>query len=235
MEDGKRILAVIPARGGSKGLPRKNILNCAGKPLLAWTVEAAQKSTYVDRVLVSTESQEIADVAETCGAWVPFLRPAALAQDESTLEQVVKDIIDKLQGSYEFDYVMALQPTSPLRTSLHIDQAVEKFFAEKKSDADTLISVQKIGSKILWALGEKSETGYLYSHFDKSLSSARRQMLPECFTPNGAIYLAKVKGFDRFYGERTLSYLMDDVASMDVDYQEDLDCAANLLATQSDM
>lgn len=127
MDDGKTILAIIPARGGSKGLPRKNILDCAGKPLLAWSVEAAKNSKYVDRVMVSTESQEIADVAMEYGAWVPFLRPSELADDESTLEDAVKDIIVRLRGTYEFDYVMALQPTSPLRTSKHIDEAVEKF------------------------------------------------------------------------------------------------------------
>lgn len=227
--EAQKILAIIPARGGSKGLPGKNIRECAGKPLLAWTVEAAERSNYVDRVLVSTDSEEIAEVARGCGAWVPYLRPAALAQDESSLEETVKDIIQRLQGLYDFDYILALQPTSPLRTGAHIDEAIEKYFSFRQSDRDTLISVQQMDSKVLWALGQESDQDYLYSHFDTELSAARRQMLPKCYAPNGAIYLAKREGFERFYGEHTLSYLMSETASTDVDYLEDLEKAEQIL------
>lgn len=145
------------------------------------------------------------------------------------MEDAVKDIIAKLRGSYRFDYVMVLQPTSPLRTSEHIDQAVEKYFSQRKSDADTLISVKEIENKVLWALGERQDDGYLYSHFDRALSTARRQSLPKCYAPNGAIYLAKADGFDQFYNDQTLPYVMDDISSMDVDYKEDLQRAAQYL------
>ena len=226
-----KILAIVAARGGSKGLPNKNILDCGGKPLIAWTVEAALGSRHVDRVLVNTDSQAIADVAVQYGAWVPFLRPPELAQDDSGIIDVIKDVLDRLQTSAQkFDYVLLLQPTSPLRTSRHIDEAIEKYFSTKSSDADTLISVKQMDSKVLWVLGEDSESGYVYNHFGIDLTdSTQRQVLPKCYAPNGAIYLAKIEGFNGFYGEQTRAYLMDDISSIDVDYLYDLELADSQL------
>ncbi len=235
MEKHGKILAIIAARGGSKGLPQKNILDCAGKPLIAWTIEAALKSTHVDSVLVNTDSQAIADVALEYGAWVPFLRSAELAEDESGIVDVIKDVLARLQGlSYQFDYVLLLQPTSPLRTAEHIDQALEEYFSNKQSDSDTLISVKQVDSKFLWVLGEDADSGYIFNHYDVDLTdNTRRQALPKCYLPNGAIYLAKIDGFEGFYGEHTRPYLMDDVSSTDIDYQKDLDRAARHLRKRS--
>jgi len=228
----QKILAIIGAREGSKGLPRKNILDCAGKPLIAWTIESALQSARLERVLVNTDSQEIADVALKYGAWVPFLRPPELAMDDSNIVDVVNDALERLKLSgQEFDYVMLLQPTSPLRTTEHIDQAIEKYFSSKVSDLDTLISVKRVDSKILWVLGEQNESGYVFNYSDIDLAdNSRRQALPECFMPNGAIYLAKVEGFKGFYGKHTRAYVMDEISSMDVDYQDDLDRAAEYLS-----
>ncbi len=231
MEQHGKILAIIAAREGSKGLPQKNVLNCAGKPLIAWTVEAALKSSHVDRVLVNTDSRAIADEAEKYGAWAPFLRPAELAQDESSIIDVIKDVIARLkESSQEFDYVLLLQPTSPLRTTTHINEAIEKYFSTRMSDQDTLISVTKVDSKALWVLGEDDDSGYIFNHYDVNLSdNSRRQTLPDCYVPNGAIYLAKIDGFNGFYGKQTRSYVMDEISSLDIDYQEDLDRADDYL------
>ncbi len=231
MEQYVKILAIIAAREGSKGLPQKNVLDCAGKPLISWTIEAASQANHVDQVLVNTDSQAIADIAEQYGAWVPFLRPAELAQDESSIIDVINDVIMRLKRSQQqFDYVMLLQPTSPLRSAKHIDEAVEKYFETKVSDEDTLISVTQVDSKALWVMGEDDDSGYIFNHFDVNLSdNSRRQALPDCYVPNGAIYLAKVDGFQGFYGKQTRSYLMDEISSLDIDYQADLDRADDYL------
>lgn len=232
MAQRKRILAIIAARAGSKGLPGKNIIECAGKPLIAWTIEAALASSNIDRVLVSTDSKQIAAVAERYGAWVPFLRPAQLADDESSVVDVIKDVLARLSAdAYEFDYVLLLQPTSPLRTTTHIDEAISKYFATKTTDADALVSVKPMDSKVLWVLGEDEQSGYIFNHYGMDLSdNARRQALPKCYAPNGAIYLAKVDGFNGFYGKHARAYVMDEVSSIDVDYQEDLERVVDILS-----
>mgnify|MGYP002620749266 CR=1 FL=1 len=235
MTEKPTILAVIAARAGSKGLPGKNVLDCAGKPLIAWTIEAALASAAVDRVLVSTDSEEIAAVAEAHGAWVPFLRSAELAEDDSGIVDVIKDVLARLrEQSLEFDYVLLLQPTSPLRTTVHIDEAIAKYFSTRTSDDDTLVSVKTVDSKVLWVLGEDERSGYVFNHYGMDLSdNARRQDLPRCYAPNGAIYLARSAGFNGFYGPHTRAYVMTAAASIDVDYQEDLDRAARMLTEQT--
>ncbi len=217
------ILAIIPARAGSKGLAYKNILDCAGKPLIAWTIEAAVKSVYVDHVLVSTDSEKISEIAKKFGADVPNLRPSKLAQDHSNIIDVVKDILLRLKNGGEvYNYLVLLQPTSPLRDSNCIDQAIEKYFSLKKTDLDTMISVKEIKNKILWALGENVENQYVHSHFGIDLGNTQRQGLPRCFLPNGAIYIAKVNNFCGFFGANTFSFLMDNDISIDVDNIDDL-------------
>jgi len=224
------ILAIIPARGGSKGLPNKNILNCAGKPLIAWTIEAASKSKYIDRVLVSTDAEEISDISIRYGAWVPYLRPSYLAGDESNTIDVIKDILLKLKDYGEsYSYIILLQPTSPLRDYHCIDRAIEKYFSVKKTDLDTMISVKEIDNKIIWTLGENTETNYLYSHFGIDLSNLRRQKLPRCFLPNGAIYIANIKNFDGFYGSNVFSFIMEKDISIDIDNIEDFNKASSYL------
>lgn len=122
MVHGKRVLAVIPARGGSKRVPRKNIRPVAGKPLLAWTIDAAKASKYIDRCIVSTDDEEVADIARQCGAEVPFMRPAELAQDESSSIEMLRHAARKLP---DHDIIVLLQPTSPERTAADIDAALE--------------------------------------------------------------------------------------------------------------
>ena len=136
MIKGKTVLAVIPARGGSKRLPRKNCLLLQGKPLIVYSIEAAKESVYIDEVVVSTDDEEIASLARQAGASVPFLRPAELSTDEASSVDVVAHALNYYQVNEKklFDYVVLLQPTSPLRTAAHINQALE-LLKEKKADA----------------------------------------------------------------------------------------------------
>ena len=124
----KRVLALIPARGGSKGLPRKNVRNICGKPLIAWSVEAAKKCRYTDAVVVSTDDREIADAAQSAGAAVPFMRPAELATDAASSMDVILHAISYFEKKGEsFDVLVLLQPTSPLRDSGHVEEALDMF------------------------------------------------------------------------------------------------------------
>lgn len=122
MINGRRVLAVIPARGGSKRVPRKNIREVAGKPLIAWTINAAKGSRYIDRCIVSTDDEEVADIARQCGGDVPFMRPAEFARDDSSSIDVLRHAVGKVPG---YDIIVLLQPTSPERTSADIDAALE--------------------------------------------------------------------------------------------------------------
>ena len=135
MYKGKSIMAVITARGGSKGVPRKNIRDLSGKPLIAWSIEAAKNSGYIDRIIVSTEDTEIRDISLEYGAEVPFLRPKELAEDNSSSVDTVLHVIEKLEKDYNYtpDYILLLQPTSPLRNEVHIDDSIE---ASKSSEFD---------------------------------------------------------------------------------------------------
>ena len=132
-----KTLAIIPARGGSKGVPRKNVRALAGKPLIAWTIEAALAASGLDRVIVSTEDAEIAAISREFGADVPFLRPAELAGDATTTLAVLQDLLARLETDegYRPDAVMTLQPTSPLRTPDHINDAIALFEADPEADA----------------------------------------------------------------------------------------------------
>lgn len=123
MINGKKVLAIIPARGGSKGIPKKNIKPLNGKPLIAWTIEEAKKSVYIDKLIVSTDCEEILEVAKEFGAEVPFKRPAELAQDDTPSVELILHAIDYLSG---YDYITLLQPTSPLRVVKDIDQCISK-------------------------------------------------------------------------------------------------------------
>lgn len=233
MADYPTTLAIIPARSGSKGLPGKNIAPCAGKPLIHWTIEAASQCKYIDKVLVSTDAEEIADVAVAGGAWAPFLRSADLAQDDSSILDVVKEVLVRLSDQYRPDLVVLLQPTSPLRDAQHLNQAFQRYFTQRETDLNTMVSVSQVDSKILWALGVDKQSGYAYSHFGLDLTNPRRQALADCYLPNGAIYIAPAKNFSGFYGPNIIPYQMDEMSSLDVDYQEDLDRAIEHLSRQS--
>jgi len=222
------ILAIIPARSGSKGLPRKNIIECAGKPLIAWSIEAALKSKYISDVLVTTDSEEIAEVAKDHGAWVPFLRRSNLAQDDSSVTEVVIDVLEKIKKNHVYDFVVLLQPTSPLRRGDHIDAAVEYYLKERRSDYETLASVYEVDPKNLLIFGI-NDNNNLYSHYGVDLKNSRRQNLPKCYSPNGAIFISPADDFCGFYSENTIPFIMGKNVSIDIDYKADLKKASDML------
>ncbi len=214
----KKVLAIIPARGGSKGLPGKNIIDLAGKPLIAWTIEASLGSQYITKTIVSSDSDEILEVAKRYGSDM-VKRPDELATDKSSSEVVVKHVIESIEEN--FDYVVLLQPTSPLRDTVDIDCAFEKLFS---TDATALISVCEYDNKILKAFKE-NELGYIEGVSNNKYPFMRRQDLPKTYMSNGAIYIIKVDDFfknNSFFTDKTISFIMDEVKSMDIDVRDDL-------------
>ena len=228
MIKGKRLLAIVPARGGSKRLPRKNIIKLAGKPLIAWTIDAAKQSKYIDRMIVSTDDEEISAVSRKYGADVPFTRPTNLSSDTATSIDVVLHALNELNERGEwYDFVMLLQPASPLRTTEDIDCAVEQLI-EKNSQA--VISVCKAEHHPLWCntLGDDlSMEGFL----NDEILNLRSQDLPDYYRLNGAVYLVDVqvlRGVDHptfFLKENISAYVMPWERSIDIDDQNDLICA----------
>ncbi len=215
----KKVLAIIPARGGSKGLPRKNIIDLARKPLIAWTIEASLGSKYITKTIVSSDSDEILEVAKKYGSDT-VKRPDELATDISSSEVVVKHSLESMEE--KFEYVVLLQPTSPLRDTVDIDRTFEKLFS---LDATALISVCEYDNKILKAFKE-NEFGYIEGISNNKYPFMRRQDLPKTYMSNGAIYIIKVDEFLRnnsFYTDKTVQFVMDDIKSLDIDTKEDLE------------
>jgi len=216
------MIALIPARGGSKGLPGKNIISFDGKPLIAHTIEAALSAKTVDRVIVSTDDRDIADVALKYGAEVPFLRPSELAGDDSRAIDVYRYVINRLNdGSREvINECVILLPTAPFRDSSHIDEAIDIFHTRK---AESVISVTEFDPPVRWALQENPH-GTISPLFPDLLMK-NRQEEEHFFCPNGAIYVFSVPYLmehDSYYGERTYPYPMPAECSLDIDTEFDL-------------
>lgn len=224
MFDGKRILALIPARGGSKGLPRKNVLEVSGKPLITWTVEAGLASAHVDAVVVTTDDAEIAEIARAHGAEVPFMRPAELALDTSPSIEAVLHALDALAADgREFDYLALLEPTSPLRAPGDIDRAIE-LLAANESDADAVVSLGEVHMEHP-SIVKRIEGGRLRPYVAQSETVTRRQDLDRAYFPYGVVYLSKVSSLRQtrsFYPERTMPMLIERWQNYEVDDVYDL-------------
>ncbi|EIT6977192.1 acylneuraminate cytidylyltransferase family protein [Vibrio vulnificus] len=225
-----KILAITPARGGSKRLPGKNIKNLNGKPLIQWTIDAALAVPEIARVMVTTDCDEIADIAKQAGAEVPFIRPPELATDTSSSTDVIRHALDfyRAQGE-EFDFVLLLQPTSPIRSADDIRHAIEQL---KAHTADAVVSVCPCDHSPLWAntLPDDRSMADFIRH---EVSQLRSQDLPDYYRINGAIYLTKVS---RFYQENSLflssnifAYVMDNESSVDIDHELDFLIAETVL------
>jgi N-acylneuraminate cytidylyltransferase/CMP-N,N'-diacetyllegionaminic acid synthase len=216
-------VGIIPARGGSKGIPGKNLKPAAGKPLIAWTIETALAATLLDRVIVSTDSPEIADVARRHGAEVPFMRPADLAQDDTPgIEPVLHAVLwlEENEG-YHPDLIMLLQPTSPLRIPEDIDRAIQ--LIHDKS-ADAIVGVTPVEAHPYW-MKQMDGAGRMTDFIKLDQPIDRRQDLPEVYVLNGAIYLARYEVLveqKTFYTDNTLSLVMPVERSLDVDTLWDL-------------
>jgi len=223
MNDGyTRIIALIPARGGSKGILRKNLALLAGKPLIAYTIEAARSATLIDEIWVSSEDEEIIKVSESFGVKT-LLRPKDLADDSASADGVVFHFINSLPNSAQHhEYILVyLQPTSPLRDGTHIDQALQ---AMVKSEAAGVVSVVEADKPPQKAF-VLDENGYLKSLFNERLSNERRQDLPRCYYPNGAIYAFRISAFlarNGFPSNGSIPFIMSSTDSIDIDNLADL-------------
>lgn len=223
MYKGKTFLAIIPARGGSKRLPGKNIVDFLGKPMIAWTIESALNSMYIDRVIVSTDSNDISSISKKYGANVPFIRPSNLSSDDSTSVDVVLHAINALKEQGDcYDFVILLQPTSPCRNSLHIDGAIQVAIL---NDANSVISVTKAKHSPLW-MNTIPENGSMSKFMHKSIVNKRSQDLPIYYQLNGAIFLCNMKNLMKektfFTAEKSFSFRMDFKSSIDIDDECDL-------------
>jgi CMP-N-acetylneuraminic acid synthetase len=219
-----RIFALIPARGGSKGIPRKNIRSIAGKPLIVWTIEAALGAKGIDTVVVSTDDEEIADVARAAGASVPFMRPAALAMDETA---GIEPVLHALEMLPQYDAILLLQPTSPLRGTVEIDEVVS-IAVEKRPPA--IVSLCEAPYHPAWMF-RQSANGSI-ERISASPDAIRRQDLEPVYTLNGAIYYGMREWLTKhrsFIGSETLAYTMPTEASIDIDEPLDWRIAELLL------
>ena len=217
MINGKNVVAIIPARGGSKGLPGKNKKIFAGKPLIAWTISAARESSYVDSVVVTTDDKKIAEISSKYGAEVPFNRPKSLSSDKAKMIDVVIHCLDFLIEHVKYyDIVVLLQPTSPLRRPCDIDRAL-KIFIERKAAA--VVGVTEC-THLPELTGKLPEDLSLQSFLLKKSRNLNRQEISKSYAINGAIYVAESKYLIKhrdWYGARSFAYIMDKEHSVDID------------------
>jgi N-acylneuraminate cytidylyltransferase len=216
MINGNRVLGVIPARGGSKGVPGKNIRHVGGKPLIAWTIEAGQASKIIDRVVLSSDDLEIISVAQKHNCDVPFVREPQLAEDTTPTIDVVLDALNRCPA---YEWVVLLQPTSPLRTSQDIDQAIERCVA---LNAPSCVSVCLAQESPYWmfTLNQDAHLAALLPN----QAVTRRQDLPPVYSLNGAIYVANAEWLKRerkFLTSETVAYEMPVERSLDIDTESD--------------
>lgn len=217
------VLAIIPARGGSKSIPNKNMASAGGNPLIQWTIATSLSAHMLERIIVTTDNREIAEFALKAGVEVPFLRPAKFAQDETPGIDPILHAIDWLakHEDYHPDGVMMLQPTSPLRTALDIDNAIKLAITH---DADAVVSVTSVEHHPFWM--KKLDTqGRMQDFLKIDKPIVRRQELPTLHALNGAIYLAKrpiLLAHQTWYTKNTYAYVMPPERSLDIDTPWDL-------------
>lgn len=234
MKDDKKVLAIVPARGGSKGLPRKNILPLCGKPLIVWTIEAARGSVYIDDVVVSTDDEEIVGVCEEYGCEVPYLRPAEIAGDTASAISVVEYVLEReSERGNEYGMVVYLQPTSPLRTSSDIDACI---VLAGRSAVGACVSVTESNKHPRWMFTVGAD-GVLEPFLGDADIALRRQDLEAVYSLNGAVYAVLTESFAL---HRALvvpgsnAYVMPKKRSVDIDDREDFQYAQFLMSETHD-
>lgn len=231
MYKGKTFLAIVPARAGSKRLPRKNVLELAGKPLVAWTIEAALNSKFIDEVIVTTDDQEVYDIASGYGVKPPFIRPDFLSSDDATTIDVIKHCLEFYSANgKEYDFIVLLQPTSPLRNDADIDDSIKALHDKK---ADSIISVCESEHSPLWSNtipGNGDMTGFLRDDIKNKCS----QELPVYYRLNGAIYICLSSRLSEegsfFLSSKSYSYEMAAMSSIDIDNQIDFEFTSYLIS-----
>jgi N-acylneuraminate cytidylyltransferase len=230
MYRGLSSIGVIAARGGSKGLPRKNVLEAGGRPMVAWSVEACKQSRHLDHFLISTDDEAIAAVAREAGCSVPFIRPGSLAKDDSSIHDVVIHALDSCDADY--DLVVLLQATSPLRTGADIDRGIETCVDR---NAPAAVSMTPSGKTPYWHFFLDGDAR-LRRVIDSPCSS-RRQDLPPTHELNGAVYVARTDWYRQkrnFMAETTVGFVMPRERSIDVDTALDLLFVRAIFATQTE-
>lgn len=218
MYKNKRILAIIPARGGSKGIPRKNIKNLQGKPLISYSIEAGIKSQYLDSVVVSTDDDEIASISKEYGAKVPCLRPSELATDTSkTIDAILHMVKFLEEGGDLYDVLVLLQPTQPLRTVDDIDKAIETYFANEERP---LVSISEVDDHPI--LIRSIKEGILCPLLNIS-STCRRQDMPAYYRVNGCIYINPINELnsDTSFNDNCIPFIMEHSHAVDIDELRD--------------
>lgn len=222
---GLGFLFIIPARGGSKGVPGKNIRELNGKPLIAWTIEEAKKSKFADRIILSSDDAEIIQVAKEYDCEVPFIRPKELARDETPGISTVLHAIEQCTG---YAYVVLLQPTSPLRTVEDIDGCIQ-FFLDSKAEA--CVTVKEVEESPYW-MYSKNEEGHLINLIQQDSLITRRQDLPKVYSLNGAVYVASIDFLSKnksFLTKETIGYVMPIERSFDIDTEIELMICEDML------
>jgi CMP-N,N'-diacetyllegionaminic acid synthase len=229
-----QILGLIPARGGSKGILQKNIAPLAGRPLLAYTCEAALGSKYLTRVVLSTDDEQIANVGRRCGVEIPFMRPAEFARDDTSSMTVVLHTLNWFSQNEDWqpDFFVLLQPTSPLRRSHHIDEALAALI---QADADTIVSVCQVPHHFSPYKIMQLEGSTLHNFWKEPLpfDTLSRHNLPVLYARNGPAVLATrvsvILAHQTFYGQNILPYIMSEKDSVDIDTPYDLRMAEWLM------
>ena len=219
MIDGKTVLGLITARGGSKGVPRKNVRPLGGKPLIAWTILAAQSAPALDRLILSSDDAEIIDIARQWGCEAPFVRPAHLASDATDSLSVVRHALAAVGGGY--DYLVLLQPTSPLRTGAHIEACLHLCL---ERDASTCVSVCEVDKTPYWMFRRDPESRLVPLLLASDMPS-NRQQAPPVYVLNGAVFVARTSHLaagGSFVAPDTVSFVMPKAASTDIDTEDDL-------------
>ncbi len=221
----KKYLAIIPARGGSKRLPRKNLLPLQGKPLIVWTIESALQSAYIDDICVTSDDNEVLKIVRNTGCLV-LERPDYLASDTATTFDAVKHAIENLSENYE--YIVLLQPTSPLRTAKHIDEAIDLL---NTKSADAIISVCAMEHSPLWSNtlpNDGSMVGFLSNEVLQ-----RSQDLETYYRLNGVLYICKTQSLLQeetfFISDNIFAYVMDEDSSVDIDTVRDFEYSSWLM------
>lgn len=232
-------IAIIPARGGSKGLPRKNARMVGGQPLVAWPIKAAIESGRFDRVICSTDDEEIKALAEAAGAYVPFLRPAEFAGDTASSSDVITHALNYFHEQGEdFDYVCLLEPTSPLTDKDDICAALDKL-AASSAIADSIVGMSMVKSAHPDFCATISDAGIAAPAYAPDFSSLkRRQDLQDLYFFDGSLYISSVDGFKRnkgFYSPRTLGYVTPGWKSFEIDELVDLICIEAIMARKNEL
>ena len=229
MIENKKIVVIIPARSGSKGLVNKNIMDLDGKPLLSWPIESALKSKYVDRTIVSTDSEEYSQIAGRYGAEVPFIRPRNISHDSSTSIEVIEHAINHID-LLALDIVILLEPTSPFTTSSDIDDCLEMFM--KNKSCTSLIGISKSDKFHPDFSLKLNESNFIVNYSDSLSAHISRQKVSNVYYPDGSIYISYINDLMKektFYHDKTIGYLFPKYKNIEIDDIYDFRYAESLL------